>query len=115
MVETVRCSSGHRFPVNMEKHQHQTYVMCPHRGCHEKVKIRGRRFSFNLEWSKIKAETKMSRLEAKEKKRRQPATPMTLLPRPTRVGMSQSLAGVLALSAAMKKAEEKREEEEKEE
>lgn len=114
MVETVRCSSGHRFPVNMKKHQNRTYVMCPHRGCHEKVKIRGRRFSFNLEWPKIKAETKESRLEAKEKKRRQPATPQ-ILPGLTRIGMSQSLAGVLALSAAMKKAEEKRKEEEKEE
>lgn len=114
MIDLIRCSNGHRFPVNKQKHEHQTYVICPHSGCHERVQIHKRRLPFNPKWPSIKDETKESRLEAKEKKRRQPATPQ-ILPGPTRIGMSQSLAGVLALSAAMKKAEEKREEEEKEE
>lgn len=104
MVEVVRCSSGHRFPVNKSKHKNRTYVICPHPGCHERVQIRKRRFSFNPRWPSVKADAKESRLEIKEKKRGKPATPLI---RPTiRIGMSQTLAAALAFSAARKKAEE---------
>ncbi len=109
MTEMVRCSSGHRFPVNREKHQNRKYVMCPRPGCHERVQIRKRRFSFNLEWPKIKARQKKERLEAKEKKRGQRGRPVPPLWRLGRtVGMSQTLAATLAFSAARKKAEEEK-------
>ena len=111
MVKMFRCSSGHRFPVNLEKHQYRDYVMCPRRGCGVRVQLRKRKLSFNPLWQKIKKETRMDRLEAKEKKRKQPKlAPRQVLA--SQVGMSQTLATYLAFSSAKRKAEEKRKEEE---
>lgn len=105
MVEMVKCSSGHRFPVNMEKHQYRDYVLCPRRGCGVRVTLRKRKVSFNALWQKIKVETRRDRLEAKERKRKQPKlAPMQVLP--SQIGMSQTLAATLAFVAAKKKAEE---------
>jgi len=46
MVEIIRCSNGHRFPVNRNKHLNSDSVLCPK--CREKVKIR-RRFKFLIQ------------------------------------------------------------------
>lgn len=47
----VTCPNGHRFPVNLEKHQNRDYRICPRRGCGERVKIRSRlSFTPNPDW-----------------------------------------------------------------
>ncbi len=105
MVEMVKCSSDHRFPVNLEKHQYRDYVLCPRSGCGVRVQLRKRKVSFNALWPKKKASLRQSRLEAKERKRKQPKlAPMHVLP--SQVGMSQALAVSLAFAAARRKAEE---------
>lgn len=107
MVEMVRCSSGHGFPVNMDKHQYRDYVLCPRRGCGVRVQLRKRKVSFNALWPKLKVSLRQSRLEAKERKRKQPKlAPMHVLP--SQVGMSQTLALSLAMAAAMRKAEKEK-------
>lgn len=101
MVEMVTCSRGHRFPVNMKKHRDQTYVICPHRGCGEKVKIRKRRFPFNRRWPKIKEQRKQDRLERKERSK-----PQRKAAGPTLPALRATIPGILALSRMMQKREE---------
>jgi len=92
-VEMVTCSNGHRFLVNKNKHLNRDYRICPRKGCYAKVRIRGKKWSFDPSswWPKFKEESQEARLSEKAKagKRHPPLAP---LPMPTR---AQILAQIL--------------------
>lgn len=59
----VRCPDGHKFNINLEKHQNRDYVICPKAGCYNKVKIpRGKKWKFvpNPKWPEEKQPTRRS-------------------------------------------------------
>lgn len=64
----VRCSQGHRFPVNPKKNTSRDHVFCPR--CREKVKVRSRwTFLPNSNWEKQKEMSASRRREMKERVR----------------------------------------------
>lgn len=99
-VEIVRCSQGHKFPVNRNKHLGEDYVICPRPGCREQVKIR-RRFKFlpNPKWEEQKLHTAALRADMKRRSRREEPVPAIAVP-------VQLPATLYALSLAIKKREE---------
>ena len=104
MVEIIRCSQGHRFPVNPKKDANRDYKMCPR--CHERVNIPKRsKFSPNPKWPD-------ERLDAKLRRRKPPkaGSSLQIKSRPS-MGIRQisdrvAIAMALTLAAA-KKAKEK--------
>jgi len=103
MVDIVRCSKGHKFPVNRKKHGDRDYVMCPHPGCHEQVKIR-RRFKFlpNPKWEEEKLHSAAMRADLKRMKQRQgKEEPALAFPAAQALGVN-----LFALSMAIRRREE---------
>jgi len=104
MVDIVRCSKGHKFPVNRKKHGDRDYKMCPHPGCHERVKIR-RRFKFlpNPKWEEEKLHNAAQRADIKRRKTEKPNRKST----PYMRDVSTMLpAHLFALSMAIKRRTE---------
>jgi len=68
MSVLVTCPNGHRFPVNLKKHQNRNYRLCPHPHCGAKVIVK-KRFSFlpNPDWTAMKEGYR----NAQDKKRKQ--------------------------------------------
>lgn len=103
MVEMISCSNGHKFTVNPKKHRDRTYVMCPHRGCHEQVKIHKRRDPFSKMWREEREQLRAYRLFVKERGRKHKPLPAYIYP-----AARSQMAGILALSTLMAKQEKER-------
>lgn len=68
-IVKVVCPNGHRFPVNLDKHQDRNYRFCP--TCKAKVKVTQSilKWSPDVRWARIKEERESARREEKEQKR----------------------------------------------
>ena len=65
MNKILICPAGHRFPVNMEKHQDDSYVMCPR--CGTKITIRKslRNWKPSAQWAKQKTDREDTKKQMK--------------------------------------------------
>jgi hypothetical protein len=68
-VIMVKCSNGHRFPVNLDKHQDRNYRICPRPNCGARVKVKTSIWSPNARWARIKAEREQALKEERERRR----------------------------------------------
>jgi hypothetical protein len=109
----VKCSNGHRFPVNLEKHTDRDYVFCPK--CREQVKVRKEHFfSPNPKWMKEKEEREDARKEMKLKKRKPVPVPMFEVGSPVLGEMARAIFEASKVVKEKKKEEVKKEDEQRE-
>lgn len=108
----VKCSNGHKFPVNLNKHKNRPHVFCPE--CKEKVVVRKKRiFSQNPDWEKQKERHREDRLLAKTMRKRAPkeAFPMAM---PSVLPASEFMARAMLIQRQIEKKRRKEGEQRKE-
>lgn len=89
----IKCSNGHRFPVNLEKHQNRNYRWCPK--CGEQITIKKKHFwQPNPNWQQEKIDRADVIRETKAKKKK--SEPLMQFPIDARLAAANILAKAVA-------------------
>lgn len=98
----MRCSNGHRFPINPKKHTDRNYVLCPE--CYDKVMVRKEHFfSPSPDWEKEKERRRSDReYERDVKGRKGKGAPITFYPHLQIPFLSQAMAELMRIQREKK-------------